>query len=100
MTLAQLLSAPLPPLSELRGLWLVFDATLAARIADVQDERSVHKAAPIVLADGRFALCADMLSEVESGIYAAAFHKLDQSKFSQVEVLQQSEFQQLIPTTP
>ena len=87
MTLKQLLSAPLPPLDDLRSLWLVFDATLTEHLDAAQADQHAHRAGPITLSDGRLALCADLLSEIDGGIFALPFSRLPNEFFTEVEVI-------------
>lgn len=94
MTLDQLLQSP-PLLDELRESWLVFDSTLKDRLEQVQPHYQ-HQVSPIALTDGSFALCADLLSEI-NGIYAQTFAALDQSTFPSVEVLSTYEILPLLP---
>jgi hypothetical protein len=96
MTLTQLLSSPLPPLIELRVLWLVFNASLNAAIIEAQDENARMRVEPIILTDGRLALCADILTETE-GVYAAPFSRLNPANFSLVDVIDAAAFQALQP---
>jgi hypothetical protein len=93
--LDQLLQGNLSP-QALNGLWLVFDASIAQRLNDAQPVYQ-HQAAPITLIDGRFAVGADLLTEV-NGLYAATFAALDQSAFPAVQVLAHEAVAPLIPT--
>ena len=96
MTLDQLLQGGANA-DDLRSLWLVFDAVIAQRLKDAQPSYQ-HQVAPIMLTDGSFAVCADLLTE-KDGIYAPTFAALDQSAFPQVEVIHESVISELIPTT-
>lgn len=96
MTLDQLLQTP-PELVELDGLWLVFDAALNDRLMQAQPHYQ-HQVAAIALIDGRFAVGADLLTEV-NGLYAATFAALDQSAFPAVQVLAHEAVAPLIPTS-
>lgn len=88
MNLVDLL-ASLPSLSvaDAKGIALVFsqaghDAVIAAHT----DEQ--HRAAPVQLQDGRWMLCADLLTEVHaSGLYAGIFARLPHELFDRVEVI-------------
>ena len=93
--LDQLLQGSLSP-QALNGLWLVFDSSIAQRLNDAQPVYQ-HQAAPILLTDGRFALCADLLTE-KDGIYAPTFQALDQTAFPLVEVIHQSAITELLST--
>jgi len=98
MTLATLLSAPMPSPALLKGMWLAFPAEMGVGLAAAQEGETRHRAVPITLTDGRLALCADLLSEIGAGgIFAATFAKLNASTFASVEVITQAEFTQLQP---
>ena len=103
MTLAELISSP-PPLAQLRGMALVFSASLRDRLVAVQsqygdDTFTVFPAGP--LADGRYYHCADILSEVgPRGIYGAGFAHLDASRFNEIEVLPLVDAVALLPPDP
>lgn len=94
MTLDQLLQGDANA-DDLRSLWLVFDATIAQRLKDAQPSYQ-HQVAPITLTDGRFAVCADLLTE-KDGIYAPTFQALDQTAFPLVQVIGESEISGLFP---
>jgi hypothetical protein len=97
MTLADL-ALPLP-YEQARTYGLVFDAALAARLAEVQAEHpSQHVAVPVATDDGRFLLCGDLLSEVGvGGLYAGGFSHLDPSRFDEIAVLPLYEALSLLP---
>lgn len=99
MTLSDALSQPLPNLAALRGMWLVFDAELLADFNAAQEGATTFLASPTALTDGRFALCADLLSEIgDGGVYAAQFQKLPIPKFTQVTVVPVDEVTKLFPS--
>jgi hypothetical protein len=77
-------------------MWLVFDAAIAQRLKDAQPAYQ-HQVAPIALTDGRYALCADLLTE-KDGIYAPTFQTLDQTAFPLVNVIHSNEITSLLPT--
>ena len=90
MTFAALLSTLPRPLAELRDLWLVLDAQTAADLAAKQAAfgSHVHRIEPVAGPDGRFALCADLVTEIGAGgLHAALFAHLDAGKFADVEIL-------------
>jgi len=98
MTLAQLLSQPLPALSVLRGMWIVFDAAMADNLATAQSDQLCHRAVPVALTDGRMALCADLLSEIHAGgLFAVPFSRLDTGNFALVSVIDDENFRSLLP---
>lgn len=87
-------------MDDLRGLWLVFDATMKATLDDTQFDQTINRVAPVALSDGRFAICADLLSEIsESGLFHTAFARLDPRKFAAVEVIANDAFLQLLPSS-
>lgn len=95
MTLEQLLSE-LPDTATLKGLWLVFDGEINERLKNAQPAYQ-HQVSPIGLTDGRFAVCADLLTEL-AGIYAPTFAALDQSAFPAVQVVTKSQIENLFLT--
>jgi hypothetical protein len=83
-----------PDLVALRGLAIVLSPALHDMLSAVQaqlpDRACVVQALP--LADGRWMLGADLLSEIgPGGLYADGFGRLPSSTFSSVEVLPMSE---------
>jgi len=70
---------------------LVFDATLAQRLAEVHAEHGSNKCRPVprVLVDGRLMLCADLLTEIEpGGLLHAMWEAADKDILNaQVEVI-------------
>jgi hypothetical protein len=94
MTLDELLQS-IPTFEELRELWLVFNSELKDRLEQAQPIYN-HQVSPVVLTNGQFALCADLLSEID-GIYKATFDVLDKSFFDKVQVIGTTEFQSLLP---
>ena len=91
MTLADLLSAPLPDTDTLRTLGIVFDTALAQRMINAHawygDPRCT--VFPAALADGRWCHTADILPDCispEGGFYAG-FSRLDAANFVSVEVV-------------
>lgn len=91
MTLAQLLSQPLPDAATLQTLAIVFDAALAQKMLNYHawygDPRCTVY--PAALADGRWCHVADILPQciAEGGIYAAGFARLNAANFASVEVM-------------
>lgn len=79
---------------------LVFDGALAARLAQVHADHGDprHVPSPRQLADGRFLLCADILTEcVPGGIVYGGFSHLDPARFGAIEVLPWEEAVALLP---
>ena len=100
MTLADLLPSLPLPYGEARQYGLVFQADLAARLAEVQaGEPSKFRAVPVPLIDGRFLVCGDLLSEVgPGGLYAEGFAKLDAGRFDEIEVMAWADALALLPS--
>jgi len=86
--------------AELKEYALIFNNSLRGILAQVEGERpnSRHRTGPVDLTDGRYLLCADLLTEVgPKGLYADGFAQLPPDLFDQVEVLHWSEAVELIP---
>jgi len=86
---------------ELKDLALVFDSNLKNILEATQATlQSKHQASPVELTDGRFMLCADLLTEIHpGGLYSQGFGLLDTDLFSQVSVISMSEAQALLPVS-
>jgi len=100
-TVAELLPyLPLP--ADYAGQWgLVFNADLAARLAEVQAEHpSQHYARPTLLTDGRYLLRGALLAEVPNGLYGPGFSRLDASRFDEIAVMPWADAVELIPAPP
>lgn len=100
MTLADILSGPMPSLAQLRGLRLVFDAALAQRLAAVQAEHGDPRHVPVAvpLTDGRYALNADILTEcVPGGLVYGGFSHLDAGRFAEIQVVPVADVLALLP---
>lgn len=101
MTLTDLLSQPLPDLATLRETWLVFDAALLTDFNAAQTGQTRFLAAPIALTDGRYALCADLLTEIgEMGVYGKSFAKLPAERFNEVTVVEFADIAGILPQPP
>lgn len=91
MTLAELLSQPLPDTESLRALGIVFDTAMAQKMVNAHawygDPRCTVY--PAALADGRWCHTADILPDCLSptGGYHAGFSRLDAANFASVEVV-------------
>jgi hypothetical protein len=101
MTLADLL----PQLATLtdayaKGYALVFGLEPYAALTDAQAQRPTaqHRAAPVQLSDGRWMLCADLLTETHpGGLYADGFAALPPELFDQVVVMPWPDAVALLP---
>lgn len=94
MTLDKLL-ANLPDALELKKLWIVIDAGMNDLLKQVQPFYQ-HQASPLALTNGDFAICADLLGEVD-GLYKPTFLALDQSLFPEIPVVPFSVIEPFIP---
>lgn len=100
-TLADILATPLPNIDALRQTWLAFPVLLASMLESAQADQALHRASPIVLSDGRLALCADLLTETsENGLFFPAFSQLNPEHFPAVEVLDHASFRALLIPSP
>jgi hypothetical protein len=99
MTLADLISQPLT-YEDARQLALVFgqapyDALLAAQ---AQRPDAQNHVAPVQLTDGRWMVCADLLTEIApGGMYADGFALLPPELFAQVDVMPWDDAVALLP---
>jgi hypothetical protein len=84
---------------ELKSLALILNSNLKNILEATQETfASKHKASPVELTDGRFMLCADLLTEIApGGLYAQGFGLLDTDLFAQVEVISMEEASALLP---
>jgi hypothetical protein len=79
---------------------LVFDVSLAQRLAEVQAQHGDprHVPAPRTLTDGRFMLTADILTEcLPGGLVYVGFSKLDAGRFSEIAVVPLADALALLP---
>ena len=86
--------------AEAKSYALVFDQAAHDALLAAQAERqeAQHRAAPVQLTDGRWVLCADLLTEIQSGgIYADGFALLPAELFEQVEVMCWNDVVALLP---
>jgi hypothetical protein len=82
---------------------LVFNAALAQRLAEVQSQHGDprHVPAPRRLADGRFMLTADILTEcLPGGLVYGGFSQLDAARFDEIEVVPLAEALAMLPADP
>jgi len=94
------LALPLP-YADCKDLALVYSYEVAVTLYGVQEEHGDPRHVPAgrQLADGRWMLCGDVLSEVgEGGILAQAFAFMTPEIMAQVEVLPMSYIADLIPS--
>jgi hypothetical protein len=82
---------------------LLFDATLAQRLAEVQAEHGDprHVPSPRSMTDGRFMLTADVLTEcVPGGLVYGGFSQLDAARFDEIEVVPLAAAVAMLPVAP
>ena len=81
-----------------RQYGMVFGQEFADRLAEVQAENPTqHVASPVQLSDGRFLLCADLLSSVPNGLYGPNFTRLYASRFDEIALLPWADCVALLP---
>ena len=81
-----------------RQYGMVFGQELADRLAEVQAENPTqHIASPVQMTDGRYLLCADLLSAVPNGLYGPNFTRLDASRFDEISLLPWDDCVALLP---
>jgi hypothetical protein len=82
---------------------LLFGAALAQRLAEVQADHGDprHVPAPRQLADGRWMLSADILTEcIPGGLVYGGFSQLDANRFNEIEVVPLADAVALLPSDP
>jgi len=86
---------------ELKNLALVFKSSLKEILESTQETfNNQHKASPVELTDGKFMLCADLLTEIQlGGLYSQGFGLLDNDLFAQVEVISMEEASAFLPVS-
>lgn len=76
---------------------LVFSRELAIRLRMIQIKYpDTNKAKPFLLQDGRYLLCADILTEVPNGIFSKGFMYLDKNRFNEIDVIKWEEAKSMI----
>lgn len=88
------------PYQEARTFALVFGQAAydALRAAQAARPQAQHRAAPVGLADGRWILCADLLTETHpGGLFAEGFTALPHEMVAQVGVMPWSDALALLP---
>ena len=90
MNLTEFLALGIPSYETARQLALVFNVDIAEKLDKLQkaNEERRHKVDPVLLKDGRYMLCADVLTEIgENGVFAEGFAMLNKELFNQVDVI-------------
>jgi hypothetical protein len=79
---------------------LVFGPALVQRLAEVQEKHGDPRyvPSPRLLADGRWMLTADILTECQpGGVVHGGFSRLDASRFDEIEVIPLADALALLP---
>lgn len=100
MTLSEFLASPLPDSATLQKLAIVFDASMAQRLAEVQGEHGDPRHVPNarLLTDGRYMLTGDILIACQpGGVVHGGFSHLDASRFDEIEVIPLADALALLP---
>ena len=98
MNLSELLvNNRLPEGFNAKGYGLVFGESVKDAIDAAHPPDAKHRIAPVPTADGRYACCADVLTEAIGGILDQVFKSIDWSLAIGVEVLDWSEVVELLP---
>lgn len=99
MNLLQLIQSN-PDLATLRGLAIILSQELHAVLSEVQSGLGArqHQVSAEPLTDGRFMLCADLLTEIgEDGLYSAGFSQLPAEVLPLVQIVSMAEALALMP---
>ena len=87
-----------PTYAEARLKWLTFSTADKDTMLDKQAEvQGNHRIAPIELTDGRWAVCCDVLTEVQGGVFTPLFALLDMAKLNGAIIIEDAELQSLKP---
>jgi hypothetical protein len=100
MTLVDLIGTMPISYSDSIGLALVFDTTVAARIAEVQDSHACPwlRVSPVPLSDGRMMLCGDLLTEAgRGGLLEDFFKSLGGATIAAIEVIPMADAVDMLP---
>ena len=97
MTVNQMIG-DLPSVDRLSGLWIVMDGDMAEKVTAASDGQ--HRLFPIATDNGRFVLCADMLSEAIGGIYQGVFLRLLGQGFGSLGVIGRDEWNGVVDELP
>ncbi len=95
MTVSELIQNP-PAIEALRGMFIAITQEQNDAIQAAQDASSSMRVSPVPLTDGRWAICADILSEIhEGGIFHASFSRLPLTSVNEAEILTLEQFKAL-----
>lgn len=77
---------------------MIFTEELKNRLLTVQAENPDRFIAnPILLQNGTWMLCADLLCEVPNGLYSKGFQELDSSRFNEIQIVPKKDVESLLP---
>lgn len=79
------------------GYGLVFDQTVYDLIMGLQTDDMAHRIAPVPTADGRYLVCADVLSEATRGVYKPIFDQIPPTTAAQVSIMPWESATALLP---
>jgi hypothetical protein len=79
------------------GHGLVFSEGIRDAIIAATPDGSPHRIAPVATTDGRYACCADVLTEATSGLYCSIFSNIDWGLAAFVDVLPWVDVVALLP---
>ena len=88
-----------PSIEDMQSKALLFKAALYGAMQAKQGNIDTnHLVAPVLLTDGRYGICCDILSETGSGhIFSEIFGALDTEALNTAEIADMSELMELIP---
>ena len=88
-----------PTYAEAKEKFLVFSVELRDVLLAKQDTLNTnHKISPVLLSDGRYGACCDLLTAIGEGeIYHDIFALLDMAALNTAELVEKAEFIALLP---
>ena len=90
-----------PPYLELKDLFIVITEQQKNLIESAQSQSLNMKVSPVPLVNGKFAICADLLSEIhEGGIFYRSFSNLSLESINETEIVDKETFLSLLPADP
>ena len=90
-----------PTPSEAKEKFLLFPLELRDAMLAKQDTLTTsHKISPVLLTDGRYGACCDLLTEVGvGGVYHELFQLLDMDALNTAELVEKADFIALLPVS-
>jgi len=88
-----------PSIEDMKSKALLFPAALHDAMQAKQGNIDTnHLVSPVLLTDGRYGICCDILSETEEGhIFHELFNVLDMAVLNTAEIADMSELVELLP---